>query len=264
MKVGKTNISSGFTIVELLIVIVVIAILAAISLVTFTGIAERGAKSAVTSSLQQVGRRALAEDVSGGNVRELLNDILTSDSNILYSVRYDTGGDTNYYPNLSPVQEAFLLVTLCKNLISEGYGTGPDDFGSGTVPYLTSCDAYTANNIQINGWAPLELTDGTSRSMLQAYVERTRTGHPNHPSFAATAQTFVDELIARFERSGGTFPVTEFWNNWDTPNIPSLPPPEVRTVEDGYFCITAQHRNYENAIFTITSRDTRPREGASC
>ena len=63
--------------------------------------------------------------------------------------------------------------------------------------------------------------------------------HEQPPPFICSS--FRD--IARFERSGGTFPVTEFWNNWDTPNIPSLPPPEVRTVEDGYFCITA-HRNY--------------------
>lgn len=44
----------GFTIVELLVVIVVIAILAAISIVAYTGIQNRAQASAISSGLQQI------------------------------------------------------------------------------------------------------------------------------------------------------------------------------------------------------------------
>lgn len=46
----------GFTIVELLIVIVVIAILAAISIVTYTGIQARAQATAIVSGLNQIDR----------------------------------------------------------------------------------------------------------------------------------------------------------------------------------------------------------------
>ena len=48
---------SGFTIVELLIVIVVIAILAAITIVAYTGIQERAKISALQSELSSVRKR---------------------------------------------------------------------------------------------------------------------------------------------------------------------------------------------------------------
>ena len=47
----------GFTIVELLIVIVVIAILAAISIVAYTGIQDRAMESAIKSDLAGFGRQ---------------------------------------------------------------------------------------------------------------------------------------------------------------------------------------------------------------
>lgn len=45
---------SGFTIVELLIVIIVIAILAAITIVTYNGINKRASESAVAAGIRQV------------------------------------------------------------------------------------------------------------------------------------------------------------------------------------------------------------------
>lgn len=48
---------SGFTIVELLIVVVVIAILAAISIVSYTGITNRATESAVNTDAVQLGKQ---------------------------------------------------------------------------------------------------------------------------------------------------------------------------------------------------------------
>ncbi len=51
---------TGFTIVELLIVVVVIAILAAITIVAFNGIQDRAKASATQSAASQIGKKVLA------------------------------------------------------------------------------------------------------------------------------------------------------------------------------------------------------------
>jgi prepilin-type N-terminal cleavage/methylation domain-containing protein len=56
----------GFTIVELLVVIVVIAILAAITIVAYNGIQNRGNDTAVQSDLHQIGSQILQYSIVNG------------------------------------------------------------------------------------------------------------------------------------------------------------------------------------------------------
>ena len=60
--------TSGFTIVELLIVIVVIAILAAISVVAYTGIQQRARDSKRTNDIAQIKKALLVYDALHGGV----------------------------------------------------------------------------------------------------------------------------------------------------------------------------------------------------
>lgn len=62
------NRKSGFTIVELLIVIVVIAILAAISVVAYTGIQNRAHNSAVQNDLAQFGKKIQLAAADSGSI----------------------------------------------------------------------------------------------------------------------------------------------------------------------------------------------------
>ena len=63
----NTNTSRGFTIVELLIVIVVIAILAAISIVAYTGVQDRGRDAASLSQVKGFAKAIEMYRVDNGN-----------------------------------------------------------------------------------------------------------------------------------------------------------------------------------------------------
>ena len=81
--------TSGFTIVELLIVIVIIGILAAITIVAYNGIQERARISSVSSALSQVTRKIATFAVDGNGYPSDLASINVSDTDTVkyqYSV----------------------------------------------------------------------------------------------------------------------------------------------------------------------------------
>lgn len=82
---SKNKQQPGFTIVELLIVIVIIGILAAITLVAYNGIQERARISSVTSALSQVTRKIATYAVDGNGYP---NDLASININDTDSVKY--------------------------------------------------------------------------------------------------------------------------------------------------------------------------------
>lgn len=92
---------SGFTIVELLIVIVVIAILAAISVVAYTGIQNRAKDSQVQSDIRQVESAIKLYHADHGSYPSTGHiDNVYSDSNCLYTAD-NTGLETvEWVPDL--------------------------------------------------------------------------------------------------------------------------------------------------------------------
>lgn len=107
MKLGtQHNTSRGFTIVELLIVIVVIGILAVITIVAFNGVQNRASDAAVQSDLAAVGKKMAAFNVDNfrypNNVTELTSlELRTSKSayatNRMLNFSYCTNADKTGY-----------------------------------------------------------------------------------------------------------------------------------------------------------------------
>lgn len=86
---------SGFTIVELLIVIVVIAILAAISVVAYTGVQERANKSAVESDISAIIKKLEITRIDLNRYPEIQSEF--PDGIKLSKSAYDTTQNNIYY-----------------------------------------------------------------------------------------------------------------------------------------------------------------------
>ncbi len=136
-----TKKAHGFTIVELLIVIVVIAILAAISIVAYTGIQNRANDSTVQSDLRNVGMKV--------NEYMAINDTLPSIAWLIsssVSLAHDAYG--NHYANLhnfvycrvdSPAPK-FVLVAASKSGNVYTYRDGSVRVGVGPLAtFSTLC-----------------------------------------------------------------------------------------------------------------------------
>lgn len=98
-----TTKQKGFTIVELLIVIVVIAILAAISIVAFTGIQQRGRDSARVSDVNSISKALTAYTADGNawpaaaDVQDELEDYTTANlsAEVIGKISADAPTETN-------------------------------------------------------------------------------------------------------------------------------------------------------------------------
>ena len=107
---AKPSNSSAFTIVELLIVIVIIAILAAITIISYTGISNRAKNSALSSTLQSGAKKVATYALQNSNT------VPTDKAAFLTIAGYSDGNTTTNTPLILLLLQTSSVLLLPKTV----------------------------------------------------------------------------------------------------------------------------------------------------
>ncbi|MDB5165456.1 MAG: exported protein of unknown function [Candidatus Saccharibacteria bacterium] len=253
--------SRGFSLVELIIAISVIAIITTISVVSYNGIQRRAGQSTMLNDLTHAAD-LLESSYSQNKVypANLPADLTTSPHISL------TISSTGTYSGLTPSQNALVLYNICNQMLTEGKGSGVNNGGT-TEDYLTGCIVYNSNEyLHINGWSTI-IGDGKfdvpiSSTALDDKADSI-TYSSSYNNGKAIVQNFLRELDQRFVAQGGTYPVTVFWDSDNSPIAkPSLP---AATPAGGWltstdYCVQAHHDQFTDLLWYVKPGEA-PHEG---
>lgn len=179
---------TGFTIVELLIVIVVIGILAAITIVAYNGVQKRAQGSAASSALSQSAKKLALYQVDSGIYPATLSAAgVSASGNVSYqysqtnagtgycitatsgSVSYKITESTQPTAGACPGdgQDGF-VATSCLSILSAGYSTGSGLYrikpAGAPSDYFVYCDMTTSGGgwtLIVNNPGPYSAWDST-------------------------------------------------------------------------------------------------------
>lgn len=159
--------SKGFTIVELLIVVVVIAILAAITIVSFNGIQSRAHDSAVQVDLRNIGNQVqgIYAEVGAYPVPASNSVAPPGMENIELNLNSYDDSTYNFYYCVSTVSEAFALTARSKSGKSWTYKSS------------SGMSEYTASWTTSGSICPPTLGVSSSSSNYEFAYGRSTTGN---------------------------------------------------------------------------------------
>ena len=250
----------GFTLVELLIVIVVIGIIATIGATMYQGVQRRAATSSIKGTLSEAQKAVHIETTITDEQPVVLPTTFHAHDDV--QVIYRTMGE--HYSGLSPVQNGVLFHRICTELITDPYyATIHARLGGATNTVMMGCDSNIEDDrILITGWDSRTWTTPLTKETLEEYVASVP-----YDSWWIDRQDvvrgFYQTLIDRFEQQGGTWPITSFWdpwaNEWSGVHKQELPEPD--NTGSGY-CIEAVHRRYTDVRYAVNSNNQTIREGS--
>lgn len=249
----------AFTIVELLIVIVVIGILAAIVIIAYIGVQKRAVNTELQSDLRNAASLMHIAHADTDTYPSALPSGVKTSPGVALSLAGSSGA---VYSGLSSVQNGLLFYNICQKLVTDGVGAKPDD----NHDYISSCAVYNKNQIHIDGWNGRDVNTPVTAAALQAYVSSYSGGQT--ALFTTHAGDFMNQLTSQFQASGGVFPVTSFWDSWATPTNggvmkPTLPAPTGGGSSDPtVFCINATYDKDATVQWYITQN--RPPTAGVC
>ncbi len=243
----RSRSSLGFTLVELMIVIVVIGILAAAAVVGYQGVQKRAVEASMLSDLSS--SASIIENYGLQNngifpATDYLRSEFKSSPDISMTIVNPTIGV--YYTNLSTGQNAALFVNVCNSLAMP--------ISSGANTYASTCTGQ---------WG-MDINGGTHSSYLSTPIQQTFTlvgsacSNPDsnsaycHPYYAAATNS-TTALRNAFIAQGGTFPIT-MQNNANAP----LPTPSPLTGPSSTYCVEATSTRFTELRYKLTSENNQP------
>lgn len=276
---------AGFTIVELLIVIVVIAILAAITLIAYNGVTDRAKASAAASATEQADKKVLTYLVT--NSDQVPTDLATA------GVTDQNGTTYQYSTNTAANPQTFCITATTNNIsyfVNNTTQTTPTPGGcpghgiNGNAP-LTNLATNPSFEVTTTPWAPGN-TAVISRSTAEAHsgtasLLMTTTGASQYSYFATTSsggRTYSVSLWAKgtgtlrvyFSRApsgvslgaGVTIPLTSSWQRYTTTATTDAPTVSINTII--WQNATGNNTIYvDDVIFTETSTPQNYADGNS-
>ena len=147
--------ADGFTIVELLIVVVVIAILAAITIVSYNGITNRAKNSAAATAAEQAAKKVMTYAITNSDqYPATLSDAGISDGSASYQYRVDNNANPKTFCVTATTQNVSYWVSSASQTPNGGACAGHAEPGQTLVTNLStnpSAEVNTSNFSAANG-----------------------------------------------------------------------------------------------------------------
>lgn len=201
--------NSGFTIVELLIVIVVIGILAAITIVAYNGVQERARASSVSSALGQANKKLAVYQVDNPDVypadKTALEALGVKDTGAISYQYTRTAGSPDTYCLTATTGVTSYKISSTSTTPTIGGCAGHGQGGAAAITNIATNPSFEASSGTVNGQPGLA---GVS-------------WHPTNGSFAYQTNTWAQagsnslQITASTNSSVDTF--AQVPNGWFTP-----------------------------------------------